>query len=314
MSKDTEPQAVMQPRSRLVRHVSLVSALLVAGVLLTATAPATARVLHFVGPASGTVTCNSLSLHVKFSQTPNLGRGATTAGVVGTAKDCAATGSGETISHGNVTGSFANDPLSCTSSSPDTNETAEVTLMVRWSGTYEAHGFAGVAHFSPSYITFTSDEFYPNESGHAGFLLPGEGGASWLTAGSSFDDNNNGTSSVNTYAIHPSDSETSLSAKCKSKSEGGAQSNGISSLSFGSGSITIGADGPSSTATTESPTGDDHSTLVALPHCRVAAGPHSSDADRKRLSHPGCCGRSRGHQHLPRVLRLALGVRCGQLD
>ncbi len=124
--------------------------------------------------------------------------------------------------------------------------------MVSWSGRYDADGFAGSAHFNPSYVTYSSDEFSPNGSGQAGFLLPGLGGTASLAAGSSFDDNHNGASRVDTRAVDPADTEKSLSAKCRSLSEGG-RGNGVGSLSLGSGSIAIGAERSLTPATSSSP-------------------------------------------------------------
>jgi len=236
----------MQHRSRLVSRYSFASVALVTGVLLPAKAPDPPRP-HFTGPALGTVTCNSLSLHVNFSPPLNVDGGGTKASVVGTAKDCTTTVSGESISSGKVTGSFSGAPLSCTSGSLRQNGTAEVSLAVRWFGKYDAKGFAGIAHLKDSHITFTSDEFYLHGNREAGFFIPGTGGTASLAEGSSFDGYDNGTSIINTYAEAPSDTERSLSDRCRSKS-GGGHGPGIGSLFLGRGSIairTVGLSSPS---------------------------------------------------------------------
>ena len=157
-----------------------------------------------------------------------------------------------TITRALVAGSFTSDPWNCTGGTLTGGGDSEVSLVLVWFGRYDADGFAGRAHFNSSYITYSSAGFSPNEGGKSGFLLPGKGGAASLALGSSFDDNHNGNSRVNTRTVHSSDMQSLLAAKCRSLSLDG-RDNGVSSLSLGVGSIAVGAERSSTFPASSSP-------------------------------------------------------------
>ena len=264
MANGEKAPSVMRTWRRLFHHGVIACVLAMAGPFASAsatasasasasaTASASAGVVHYTGPAPGAVTCHVLSLRVEFSPPLTLAGGGSTARVDGIAKGCTTKSRGVRITRASVTGAFTSDPWNCTGGTLAKGGDFEVSLMLVWSGRFDADGFVGRAHFNPSYITYSSAEISHNEDGKTGFLLPAKGGAASLAVGSSFDDNHNGDSRIKTRTMDSSDTETLLSAKCSSLSLAGRDV-GVSSLSLGVGSIVVGAERSFTLPTSSSP-------------------------------------------------------------
>ena len=128
--------------------------------------PASAGSPPFTGPATGTVTCTSINIKVKFSPGLTLTGGGQNVTFKGKIGGCTVSGSGDAISSGKITGSTTGTGTGCAGLAGGSD--TPLMIDIKWKGTHNG----GKAKFPDSNVTANGNFPATSPGGDAGFEIP----------------------------------------------------------------------------------------------------------------------------------------------